>query len=58
MNNDIEMIGNDWMKRMLENCLRKETGVVGAKLFYPDHTIQHAGIVVGIGGNARGIGYA
>ena len=56
MNNDIEMIGNDWMKRMLENCLRKETGVVGAKLFYPDHTIQHAGIVVGIGGNARGIG--
>ena len=56
MNNDIEMIGNDWMKRMLGSCLREEVGIVGAKLFYPDHTIQHAGIVVGIGGSARGIG--
>lgn len=40
MNNDIEMIGNDWMKRMLGSCLREEVGIVGAKLFYPDHTIH------------------
>ena len=36
MNNDIEMIGNDWMKRMLGSCLREEVGIVGAKLFYPE----------------------
>lgn len=56
MNNDIEMISADWLAQMLGVCQRKEVGVVGAKLYYPDNTVQHAGIVVGIGGNARGIG--
>lgn len=56
MNNDIEMISADWLSDMLGVCQRKEVGVVGAKLYYPDNTVQHAGIVVGIGGNARGIG--
>ena len=56
MNNDIEMITEDWLEEMLGTCQRREVGVVGAKLYYPDDTVQHAGIVVGIGGNARGIG--
>lgn len=56
MNNDIEMIASDWLEEMLGTCQRKEVGIVGAKLYYPDDTVQHAGIVVGIGGNARGIG--
>ena len=56
MNNDIEMITEDWLEEMLSTCQRREVGVVGAKLYYPDDTVQHAGIVVGIGGNARGIG--
>lgn len=56
MNNDIELIGEDWLSEMLGTCQREEVGIVGAKLYYPDDTVQHAGIVVGIGGNARGIG--
>ena len=56
MNNDIELISGDGLAVLLGTCQRKEVGIVGAKLYYPDDTIQHAGIVVGIGGNARGIG--
>ncbi len=55
MNNDVEMIGDGWMAAMLGTCMRPEVAAVGAKLYYPDDTVQHAGIVVGIGGNARGI---
>lgn len=56
LNNDIELISKDWLAEMLGTCQREEVGIVGARLYYPDNTIQHAGIVVGIGGNARGIG--
>lgn len=56
MNNDIEVISTEWMSEMLGTCQRTEVGVVGAKLYYPDDTVQHAGVVVGIGGNVRGIG--
>lgn len=56
MNNDIEVISPEWMTELLGTCQRTEVGIVGAKLYYPDDTVQHAGIVVGIGGNARGIG--
>lgn len=55
LNNDVEMIHADWILRLLGDCQRKETGVAGAKLYYPDDTVQHAGIVVGIGGSMRGI---
>lgn len=55
LNNDIELIGTGDFETMLATCQRDEVGIVGAKLYYPDNTIQHAGIVVGIGGNARGI---
>ena len=55
LNNDIEIITKDYMERMLTLCRKENTGAVGAKLYYPDDTIQHAGIVIGIGGHARGI---
>ncbi|MCC8136516.1 MAG: glycosyltransferase family 2 protein [Clostridiales bacterium] len=50
MNNDMEVISPDWMTELLGHCTRPDTGVVGARLYYPDDTIQHAGIVIGIGG--------
>jgi GT2 family glycosyltransferase len=52
LNNDIEVISSDWLERMVEHALRKEVGIVGSKLYYPDHSIQHAGIILGIGGFA------
>ncbi len=52
LNNDIQVIAGGWMEELLGVCQREEVGVVGAKLYYPDDTIQHAGIVVGIGGIA------
>ncbi|MDY5776161.1 MAG: glycosyltransferase family 2 protein [Lachnospiraceae bacterium] len=52
LNNDIEIITGDWLEQLLGNCLRPEVGIVGTRLYYPDHTYQHAGIVVGIDGIA------
>ena len=52
LNNDIEIITPDWLEEMLGNCQRPEVGIVGARLYYPDNTVQHAGIVVGIDGIA------
>jgi GT2 family glycosyltransferase len=52
LNNDVEAINPDWLEWMVKHALRPEVGVVGAKLLYADDTIQHAGIVVGMGGVA------
>lgn len=52
LNNDIKSINPDWMEELLGVCQRPEVGGVGAKLIYPDNTIQHAGCVVGMGGIA------
>lgn len=52
LNNDTEVISNDWMEEMIQYVQRKDVGVVGAKLFHFDGTIQHAGVVLGIGGFA------
>ncbi len=52
LNNDIELINKGWLEELLGCCQRKEVAVVGARLLYPDGTVQHAGIVVGIGGIA------
>ncbi len=52
LNNDIEIISTDWIECMLEHSQRKNIGCVGAKLYYPDDTIQHAGVIIGIGGVA------
>jgi len=48
LNNDTEVETEDWLEEMLGFCSRKEIGAVGVKLFYPDNTIQHAGIVFGV----------
>jgi GT2 family glycosyltransferase len=52
LNNDIEVITPGWIEEMLGNCQRPEVGIVGGKLYYPDGTIQHAGIIIGLGGVA------
>ncbi len=52
LNNDITVISPEWIERMLENALRPEVGVVGAKLYYPNDTVQHGGVILGIGGVA------
>ena len=52
MNNDIEVITPQWMEYMLGYCQRENTGMVGAKLYYPDDTVQHCGVVIGVGGFA------
>lgn len=52
LNNDTEIITEDWLEEMLGHSQRKEVGIVGAKLYYPDDTIQHAGVIIGRGGLA------
>ncbi|MEH2096715.1 glycosyltransferase family 2 protein, partial [Nostoc sp.] len=52
LNNDIEVITPDWIDAMVEQAQRPSIGTVGALLLYPDNTIQHAGVVMGIGGVA------
>ena len=52
MNNDIELIEPDSLKEMMGYCQRQDVGIVGARLLYSDNTIQHAGVIVGIGGIA------
>jgi len=52
LNNDIEIIHEGWLEAMLEHSQRAEIGCVGAKLLYPNNTIQHAGIIIGLGGYA------
>lgn len=52
LNNDVEILTPDWMEEMLQNCQQENVAAVGAKLYYPDDTIQHAGVVLGLGGIA------
>lgn len=52
LNNDTQVINGAWMEEMLQLCQLDEVGVVGAMLYYPDNTVQHAGVVVGLGGHA------
>ena len=52
LNNDVELITPDIFQSMLGFCMRPEVGIVGAKLLYNDHTVQHAGVLVGAGGLA------
>ena len=52
VNNDVEAIHADWLTEMASHAVRPEIGVVGAMLYYPDNTIQHGGVVLGIGGIA------
>lgn len=52
LNNDVEIITPNWLQEMLMFAQRKDVGAVGAMLYYPDDTIQHAGVIVGLGGVA------
>lgn len=52
VNNDIEIITADWLSEMVSNSLRPGIGCVGAKLYYSNDTIQHAGVICSLGGVA------
>lgn len=52
LNNDIEVRDPHWLATMAHQAMRPDVGAVGARLLYPDHRIQHAGVVIGIGGGA------
>ena len=52
LNNDVEVIAPDWLSWMVAEIAAKEVGVVGARLWYPNNTLQHGGIVLGLGGIA------
>lgn len=52
LNNDIEVVSGDWLSDMVATACQSDVGAVGAKLLYPDGTVQHSGVVLGIGGSA------
>lgn len=52
MNNDIEVIDPNWLKEMVIELLQPGVGIVGSRLYYPDGTLQHAGVVLGLNGSA------
>ena len=52
LNNDLEVINDGWLTEMVSHALRPEVGAVGARLWYSDDTLQHAGVVLGIHGVA------
>lgn len=52
LNNDTEVKNSDWLEEMVSYTIKDEVGIVGAKLYYPNETIQHAGVILGIGGFA------
>jgi len=49
LNNDTEVVSGDWLAEMMRHAVRPQVGAVGAKLLYADGSIQHAGVIVGIG---------
>ncbi len=52
VNNDIEVISPDWLEELVSQAMRPDVGAVGAMLYYPNDTIQHAGVVLGVHGVA------
>ena len=52
LNNDTEIISENWLSSMVGYAMREHIGCVGAKLLYPNRTIQHSGVVIGVGGIA------
>jgi GT2 family glycosyltransferase len=57
LNNDMEVITPEWLEEMVSHALRPEIGAVGAKLYFPDETLQHIGIILGLGGPAGHVLY-
>ncbi|MFI3206630.1 MAG: glycosyltransferase [Clostridia bacterium] len=52
LNNDIEVMTENWIEEMLMYSQRPDVGIVGAMLYYPNNTVQHAGVILGVGGIA------
>ena len=52
LNNDVEVLNGDWLTQMVGECSQPGVGICGAMLYYPDDTVQHAGVVTGLGGYA------
>ena len=52
LNNDTEIINEDCIEELMSFCMREDVGAVGARLYYPDGNIQHAGVIIGLGGVA------
>ena len=52
INNDIQVMSPDWLSEMVSIALQPGVGAVGARLWYPDRTMQHGGVVLGVGGVA------
>ena len=52
LNNDTEVISTDWLEEMASLAVREDVGAVGAMLYYPNNVMQHAGVVLGLGGIA------
>lgn len=48
LNNDMEVINPDWLERLMDHAVRKDVGIVGAKLYYPNDTVQHGGVLLGV----------
>ncbi|GHS88648.1 hypothetical protein AGMMS49957_10530 [Synergistales bacterium] len=58
LNNDIEVITPDWLSEMVSHAIRPGIGAVGARLWYPNNTLQHGGVILGIGGIAIHVHHA
>lgn len=52
INNDVQVISPDWLSEMVSHALRPGVGAVGARLWYPNDTSQHGGVIIGLGGVA------
>jgi len=52
LNNDTEVINPSWLQELVTRANQRDAGAIGAMLYYPDDTIQHAGVVLGLGGVA------
>jgi glycosyltransferase involved in cell wall biosynthesis len=52
LNNDIEVISPEWLTEMISHAAQPEVGAVGARLWYPNQTLQHGGVIIGLGGVA------
>ena len=52
LNNDVEVLNDDWLSELVSHALRPEVGIVGARLWYPNGPMQHGGVILGAGGIA------
>jgi GT2 family glycosyltransferase len=52
LNDDIEVLTPDWLEEMVSFAVQPDVGAVGARLWYPDGTLQHGGVIIGVGGVA------